>query len=265
MMLDKLENIVRRVGAELLAIKDTAAAQGTWHGTQLKTEADRVAHTLTSDLLAEVAPEISVISEEDEKSHRAPRPDRYFLIDPIDGTASYAEGFPGYVTQIALMQDKRPELAAIFAPAFDQAFLAARGRGATLNGRRLELTPSPDRNVLIDNYPEPRGTALQVMNDLSLTGYMECGGIALKICRIADGSADIFFKDVTVRDWDVAAPEVVVSEAGGLVCDLNGNPFIYDGNYEKPGIISASTLDRGAAIHKWIDSRTNTDSKGTGT
>jgi 3'(2'), 5'-bisphosphate nucleotidase len=263
-LLDQLETIVRRIGTELLALKDSAVTQGTWEGTQLKTEADRIAHKLTVEGLAAVDPDIPVISEEDLDSQHLTRPDHYFLIDPIDGTASYSGGFPGYVTQIAYMENAVPRLAAIYAPAFDQIFLAEKDGGAILNGERLELTPRTGDRTLIDNYPEPRGTAVQAMCDLSATGYVECGGISLKICRIADGTAQMFYKDVVVRDWDVGAPALVLREAGGVFTELDGSDFSYDGSYEKPGLIAASNLDLANEIQTWIDRRMNAEPQRVG-
>src|SRR3954466_12402195 len=104
------------------------------------------------------------------------------------------------------MVGARPELAVIYAPAFGQVFGAVRGRGATLNGDTLNCAIPAGRRILIDNYPEPRGIAAEAFTGLKCTGYMESGSLALKVCRVADGSADIFIKDVVVRDWDMAAP-----------------------------------------------------------
>lgn len=79
---------------------------------------------------------------------------------------------------------------------------------------------------------------------------MESGSIALKICRIADGSADLFVKDVAVRDWDVAAPSLVLTEAGGTFTGMDGAPWHFGGNWEKRGLIAASGKDGWAAARE---------------
>ena len=238
-MIERLSTLVRAAGNELLALRRSASAQGTWLGSQLKTPADDALHRFLSTGLREIAPDIPVISEEDAASHARHRPERYWLIDPIDGTASFSGGFDGFVTQVALMEQSRPSLAAVYAPVPDLLYRAVSGSGATLNGNRLRVRPAPDRKVLIDNYPEPRGIAKAVYLALGCTGYVESGSIALKICRIADGTADIFFKSHTVRDWDVAPGELVLSEAGGCLSDLRGNPFQYVGGFDKNGVVAA--------------------------
>lgn len=238
-MIDSVATILRRIGDTLLDLRGRGVERGEWHGTQLKTEADMLAHRLIAEGLVELDLGVPVISEEDAKGQTAARPDRYWLIDPIDGTASYAAGFDGWVTQAALMESGIPVLGAVYAPAFGDMFLAERGRGARLNGRPLDVNDTRVVNTLIDNYPEPRGTAKAVVDALGLAGYVEQGSIGLKACRIADGTANLFFKDVVLRDWDVAPAHLVVGEAGGYMVQLDGSPYIFDGPYEKSGIIVA--------------------------
>ena len=238
-MLDALAETVRRVGARLLAEKREDAGRGEWRGTQLKAAIDVIAQREMMQALAEFAPGLPVISEEDAATHLAVRPDRYLIVDPVDGTASYAGGFDGYVTQVALIEGGRPTEAAIYAPALDLLYLAARGRGASCNGKPIHAAHNGARLTLIDNTPKPHSIAARLALELKATGYVESGSIALKICRVADGTADLFVKDVTVRDWDVAPGELVLAEAGGALSLPDGAPFEYDGAFDKPGLIAA--------------------------
>lgn len=239
-MLDKLADILRLTGKRIAGLRDDAARNGVWMGAQLKTAADMEAHRTLSSALAQLEGGWPVISEEDTRFHTAERPDRYWLIDPIDGTASFADGFSGYVTQVALMQGGQPIAAAIFAPALGHMFLAEKGRGATLDGAPLNLRRQNGRLTLIDNYPEARGIAARLFDELKCTGYVESGSIALKVCRVADGTADLFVKDVAIRDWDVAAPALVLAEAGGFLTGIDGEPWTFGGAWEKNGLIAAS-------------------------
>jgi 3'-phosphoadenosine 5'-phosphosulfate (PAPS) 3'-phosphatase len=98
--------------------------------------------------------------------------------------------------------------------------------------------------VLIDNTPEPRGATQVVFERLRCTGYVESGSISLKICRIADGTADVFVKDITVRDWDIAPAHLVIGEAGGVLQGLHGAAEIaYSGSYERGGIVAAASAE----------------------
>lgn len=247
-MLTEIGELVRSLGRQLLDWRDGKAIGGHWDGAQLKTEADLMAHAFLHAGLANINSDIPVVSEEDEASKTSERPSRYWLIDPIDGTASFAQGYNGFVTQIALIDAERPVLSAVFAPVFNQLYLAEAGRGATVNGRQLNVSMQPDRRVLIDNYPSPRGIAADIFADLHCTSYFECGSISLKICRVADGSADIFVKDVAVRDWDIAAPALIIAEASGWLSNPDGKPYAFCGSWEKTGILASSNARLASAV-----------------
>jgi len=240
-LIQRLGDLVLAAGRELLAMRGSKATQGKWHGTQLKTLADETMHRFLSEGLTRIEPGIPVISEEDSASHVADRPSRYWLIDPIDGTASFSAGFDGFVTQAALMEHARPVLAAVYAPALDLFYRAEAGGGACVNGAKLSVRSGQVSRIMVDNYPEPRGLVKAMYDALECTGYMESGSIALKICRVADATADIFFKAVTVRDWDVAPAQLVLAEAGGILTGVNGEPFPYHGDFEKHGLVAASS------------------------
>lgn len=239
-MIRQLSDILKQTGERMLRWRGQAG--GEWQGAQLKTEADREAHRTLAEGLRGLL-DLPVVSEEDPASVAAPRPGRYWLIDPIDGTASLAGGFSGFVTQAALMESGVPVLAAVYAPALDRLYYAERDGGAFCNGGRIRVAGDARRRILIDNYPQPRGTAIRMMEGLECTGYLESGSISLKILRVAEGTADLFFKDVLVRDWDVAAPLLVLREAGGVMLQLNGNPWVFSGPFEKDGLLAARDMD----------------------
>ena len=83
----------------------------------------------------------------------------YWLIDPIDGTASYCGGFDGYVTQIALIDGYRPLLSAIYAPRLQTFYSAIQGYGAFKDHNPITLARTTSASTIIDNYPEPQGYA----------------------------------------------------------------------------------------------------------
>lgn len=245
--------IAQNTGRHLKSIKETNAKDGEWHGTQLKTVADEIAHTSLVRALSQLAPDVPVISEEDGASHHSVRPARYIIIDPLDGTASYAHGFSGYVCQMALVEDHTPAMGVVYAPETDELFSAERGKGAWQNGTLLKISSSDTCSTLVDNYPEPRGAAARMMSDLSISRYVESGSLGLKICRVADGTADIFYKDITVRDWDIAPADLILREAGGYLGLPDGTEFEYTSSFEKTGILatnSRATFDAALASHR---------------
>lgn len=254
-LLEAVATAVTEVGSLLRDRReDPSVRSGVWEGGQFKAEADAMAHRALSRRLTAIDAQIPVVSEEDPASLSSPRPPRYWLIDPIDGTASYAHGFDGYVTQAALMIGEAPEVAAVFAPHHRVLYTAVRGRGAHRDGIALPRpAPSPPgQGVLTDNTSEPTGIARRVYDHFGYGEYLESGSISLKLCRIAEGAAHLFVKDVPVRDWDVAAPALILSEVGGRLTRLDGAPFTYRGTYEHTGLVGAADPATCRAVSRWL-------------
>jgi 3'-phosphoadenosine 5'-phosphosulfate (PAPS) 3'-phosphatase len=218
-------------------------------GGTVKAEVDHMAHDCLVETLG--ASGHPVLSEEEPWHFDTDRPARYWLIDPLDGTASFVEGYAGFVTQVAFMERGRPVAAAVCAPALDLLYTAVVAGGAKVNGRSLRSLYKGGGIRLIDNYPEPRGFAARVHAGLPCGGYVESGSIGLKICRVADGTADLFVKDVPVRDWDIAAPNLVLGEAGGSVLGLDRKEFTYSGRPEHNGLVAASSMELTERFLQW--------------
>jgi len=244
---DPLAIAVRQLGHHLLEWRAAGRTGYTREGTQFKAEADARAHDELTAHLHRLYPGVAVVSEEDAASLVGAPGFPYWMIDPIDGTASFVQGFSGFVVQLALMDQAGPSVACVYAPATDELFTATRGGGAFVNGRRLRCG-STGRQALVDNYPEARGIAADVMAALGLTTYVESGSLGLKVCRVADGTADLFLKDVAVRDWDMAPGDLILAEAGGVLTTLDGVPFSWGGSRIHQGIIATSTV----ALHEQI-------------
>ncbi len=239
----ELASAMRHVGAKILQCREQGNTGGKWEDSQFKAAADLIADECLRSELRRIA-DIPIVSEEDVTSQSLDRPDEYWLIDPIDGTASFAQGFPGFVSQAAWIRCGQPWLAAVYAPALKRLYIAEQGKGATVNGQPMSVRAcSRQQLTLVDNYPQPRGVAERMFRDLHCAKYLESGSIGLKICLVAEGAADIFVKDVYLRDWDVAAPHLVLQEAGGLLTQFGGLSFEYSGSYEKQGVVAVSSLE----------------------
>jgi 3'(2'), 5'-bisphosphate nucleotidase len=240
---------VERTRERLLAWQARRRFHAEVVGQTIKAEADLMAHDCLIEVLSRSGH--PVLSEEEPRTFDLERPTRYWLIDPLDGTASFVGGYSGFVTQVAFMERGHPVAAAVCAPALDLLYTAVAEGGAKLNGRPLRNLLKDSSIRLIDNYPEPRGFAALVHAGLSCSGYVESGSIGLKICRVADGTADLFVKDVPVRDWDIAAPHLVLAEAGGSVLQLDRKEFTYTGGPEHHGLVAASTVEIRDRFLQW--------------
>lgn len=233
-------------------------------GTRLvrQHEADMAAHDLLVTALERAYPGVPVVSEEDVE-HCEQRPSCYWLIDPIDGTASWSSGYAGFVCQLALIEASAVAFSAIHAPVLRRTWTCVPGHGAFLNGVRLPpLRPrasdsdSDSHLVVVDNYAQPRGISAEVMAWLGTAHYLESGSIGLKAALVATGEADVFVKDVVVRDWDVAPALALVQEVGGDVRRGDGDPYVLSGPYDKPqGVLVTSGHALGDRVGSWLAGR----------
>lgn len=227
-------DLMERVGKNIVLWRSDPQFRRLHSEADYKTEADRQAHDQISSGLIRLFPGIEIISEES-SSHDCARPSEYWLVDPIDGTASWYHGFSGFVTQAAYIEHGKPIYGIVHAPLLSKTWIAVHGKGAYLNGKRLPMLAKNDRLVVTDNTPAPHGISYNVMSKLRSTGYVESGSLGLKTVLVAEGTADLFVKDVCVRDWDLAPAAVILQEVGGCLSLSDGSPYVFHGSYEKHG------------------------------
>lgn len=238
---------MRKLGEQLIAWRRDDRARTILSRKDLKLQADKWAHECLTEAISALWPGVSIISEED-ASHEARRPETYWLIDPIDGTASWLDGFSGFVTQAALIEADVPVAGYVFAPALDRFYLGLHGRGAWVNDDRLEVQQPREDVVLVDNTPTPHGIVVPMMQRLMATGYVESGSLGLKCCLVGDGTADLFVKDVVVRDWDMAPAAAILAEIGAVLVTADNRPYRFCGGWEKrDGIIAARSTELAAS------------------
>jgi 3'(2'), 5'-bisphosphate nucleotidase len=225
-------NLVRGISYQVLAWRDDQSSRFLHSSVDFKTEADFRAHRLFCEGLSIYFPDIPIISEESCPSSYI-RPNNYWLIDPIDGTSSWYHGFDGFVCQAAYFHEFKPIFGVISAPALNTVWYGMNGHGSFKNGKKLPLLVSSSRRIIIDNTPEPHGITAELYPYLHPTGYLESGSMGLKAVLVADGTADLFVKDVVVRDWDLAPASVILKEVNGVLIQADGNDYSFSGSFEK--------------------------------
>lgn len=226
-------NCVIQVGKKLLTHRKKYLGHGYWRNGQFKNKADLVFHNFYDSKLKKIL-NIDVVSEEN--SSNIKKKNLYWLVDPIDGTASYANGFDGYVTQAALIKDQKPILSCIFAPSMNLLFVGIKNKGAYINNK-LIIPKKKKILKLIDNFNVPTGISKYVYNKLNLRHYVECGSIGLKCCYVASGKADIFIKDIAVRNYDIAPAQLILSESGCLIKNFFGHEITIGNNAKIKGLL----------------------------
>jgi len=224
---DVLNAAVREAGALALSMLRTQVK--TWtkgHGSPV-TAADMAVNDLLRERLAAAAPGIAWLSEEspDEKARCSAR--RVWIVDPIDGTRAYMAGRTDWAVSAALIEDGRPILAALFAPAEPAFYAAVAGKGAILDGAPIEA----DAGAQLDGarVAGPKSCLERLIAlGLPIEALPRIHSIALRFARIARGTLDVAFSAGSSHDWDLAAADLLVHEAGGALTTLTGRPLVYN-------------------------------------
>lgn len=233
----------RDLDADRRLIVETIRAAGdcalSYYGKPLKawdkapghpvTEADLAVDALIRDRLCAARPDYGWLSEESADDPARLDRARVWIVDPIDGTRAFMRNQPEFSISVALVEHGRPLLGAISQPVAGRLYLAVQGTGATLNDRRLRIAPRTslgDSRMLADetffrsarHWPTP-------WPDMR---YRRLPSIALRLAMVGGGEADATVFVRPKSDWDVAAGDLVVTEAGGRCCDETGAPPVYN-------------------------------------
>ena len=149
-----------------------------------------------------------------------------WIVDPIDGTRAYISSRADWAISVALVEHGRPLIAAIYAPVTDEMFLASRGGGATLNDTPIRVTPGA--TLAGAKLAGPK-SYLERLAGISpeIVAQPKVHSLALRIARVAQGALEAALASAGSHDWDLAAADLLVHEAGGALTDFAGQPLKY--------------------------------------
>jgi 3'(2'), 5'-bisphosphate nucleotidase len=255
-LLGPVRAIARAAGETILEVYNRAFAVTLKADRSPLTEADHAAHDLIADRLAALEPTLPVLSEEDSGVAYATRRawQRYWLIDPLDGTKEFIKRNGEFTVNVALVDRGRAVLGVVLAPALDIEYSASMGGGAF---RRRESGALEPIRVARPAAEPPRVVCSRSHAGDELTGYLErLGphvlkpmGSAIKICLVAEGAADVYPRLGPTSEWDTAAAQAILECAGGSMIDLEGRPVAYN---SKEGLLNPSFLAIGDATRDWL-------------
>lgn len=219
--------------------------KGSPKGFDPVTAADRGAEAAIRKLIAERFPAHGVIGEE----YGADRPEAEFVwvIDPIDGTRAFIAGRPDWTISVALVEDGRPVLAALYAPVTEEMFVALRGQGATRNG--VAMQRSDEASLRGARIAGPK-RYLEWIERLcpSVLPQAKVHSLALRLTQVGSGDLDLAFASGGSHDWDLAAADLLVHEAGGVLTDLTGRPLRFNAPHGVHGALVAAGPARHRAL-----------------
>lgn len=240
-----LETVMREAGE--LARHTSRGDFKRWtkgHDHSPVSDADIAVNDLLKQRLTALAPAAGWLSEETEDH----LPDRAmttaWIVDPIDGTRAFIAGRPDWTISVALVEHDRPLLAALYAPVTDEMFLALRGQGATLNGGAIHADGG---GTLAQAKLAGPKRYLDRLENLSpnILPQPKVHSLALRLTRVAHGGLDAAIASPGSHDWDLAAADLVVHEAGGAMTDFSGQPL----RYNRPHVVHGALIAAGASRH----------------
>ncbi len=218
------------------------------------TAADLAAHHFLVEALPAILPGVPVISEESTpESHlSACGLDRFWLVDPLDGTKEFLKATDEFTVNVALIENGRPVLGAVHAPALGVTYYAPAQGGAwrkSADGApvRLATRRADVLHLAVVASKDHAGPMVKAMLDRLANPVLRSMGSSLKFCLVAEGSADLYLRDVPTMEWDTAAAQCVVEAAGGSVCSLDGKALVYG----KAGLKNPSLMTAGDPGLNW--------------
>lgn len=214
----------------------------TWKngGRSPVTEADFAANHILEDYLRTARPAYGWLSEETDDDGARLEHETVFVIDPIDGTRAFIAGEPTWVVSVAVVHRGRPVAGVLYAPVMDEEFTAVAGGPALKNGEvicvnqaslevRLKIACGKD---MLDHFDADYRERIERVPHVPSLAY--------RLAMVADGRLDATLVKPNAHDWDIAAAELVLEAAGGLLSDCNGKSVAYNRTEVSHGFLCAA-------------------------
>lgn len=233
-----LLHLVQQVSNAVLAIylkqEEDLALELKKDGSPL-TQADLLANQMIKDCLVALTPDIPILSEEacDISFYERSKWQRYWLIDPIDGTKEFLDRNGDFTINIALIEKHHPVLGVVCSPVRACSYYALKGQGAykvfqnQTNRIYAKSWQAEDTLHVIASRRHGQEKFSQLLEAFPHHEVVHCGS-SLKFCLLAEGVADLYPRLGLTSEWDTAAAQCVLEEAGGKVVDLHGMPLLYN-------------------------------------
>jgi myo-inositol-1(or 4)-monophosphatase len=222
----RMSEIAREAGALLMVYFHRRVKIEYKGDADLVTEADRASEKLILERIRTHWPSHEVIGEEGARIETGG--DYRWYVDPLDGTTNFAHGFPVFCVSLGLAFEGKRKAAVVYDPTRDELFAAERGRGAVLNGERIEVSKTPRllQSLVGTGFPSHKrhkNPNIYFYHQLTLRshGVRRAGSAALDLTSVAAGRLDGFW-EFNLNAWDTAAGILIVEEAGGKVTGMDG-------------------------------------------
>jgi len=252
-MVIKIQRLAQEAGEVILPYFSQSVAFDNKDDGSPVTLADKAADAFICAGLKDLVPDIPILSEETlvpvSLSERLSW-SRLWLVDPLDGTRQFIRGDTGFSVNIALVENHVPVMGVVYSPVDRVGYAAVRGMGAWRwddhGSYPIQVVPVQNPVRVITGFS---ATKRGVMTQTFLANLPEYKlfelGSAIKVCKVADGSADVYPRFGLTSEWDTAASQIVLEEAGGALIGLDGLPLRYNERtiLENPPFIAIGQKD----------------------
>lgn len=232
-LLNKTKLIIYKAGEETLKIYKSNIKYEIKEDNSPVTEADRVSDEIILSGLKQF--NYPVLSEESVDDSDRLSSKRVWIVDSLDGTTDFIQKTGEFSIMVGLVEDNKPILGFVYLPLKDKLYYAPKGQGSFLesNGiiKRIKVSNinnfSKSRLVVSRNHLKPEDK--KKANEMGILRLKKSGSNGIKMGLIAEAEADIFYNTTNrMSQWDSCAPEIILTEAGGKVTDIEGNEILYN-------------------------------------
>ena len=230
--IELVEHAVREAGAIARGFYGGHYKQWDKGKGQPVTDADVAVDRYLRETLRAARPDYGWLSEETEDDRTRLGAENAFVVDPIDGTIAFLKGRPHFAVSVAIVRRNRPVTACVYNPVMEEFFAASKGRGATLNGAAIHVSATSAlegcrvlaaKDML--THPAWGKPPLEPWPAMHIESR---NSIAYRMALVAAGTFDAALALSTKRDWDMAAADLIVHEAGGAATDHTGATLLYN-------------------------------------
>jgi len=231
--LKDIENIALDAGKVIMSIYEEDCNIEYKDDNSPLTKADIKANEIICNALEKLYPQIPIISEENRQIEYEVRKkwEYYWCIDPIDGTKEFIKKNGEFTINIALIHNNTPVLGVVYAPALEEMYSAKKGEGAFKNEQKLPLGINKNKKMYVVTSKSHLSIETQEFIDALDTKEVEqiSKGSSLKLCMVAEGIADIYPRLSPTMEWDTAAADAIVREAGKMTYQFDSEcPIVYN-------------------------------------
>ena len=255
-LIEPVSALARQAGDAILAVYATDFAVQSKDDDSPLTQADLASHRVIMAGLAELTPALPIISEESGLPEFAERQGwkEYWLIDPLDGTKEFVKRNGEFTVNIALIRESRPVLGVVHVPVLDKTYTGCEGRGAARSQggdepRPIRVRASASTPIRVVGSRSHQSDSVAAFLEAAGDTEMVPMGSSLKFCVVAEGGADVYPRLGPTSEWDTAAAQAVVEQAGGHVLKTNGGALDYN---TKADILNPWFVVIGPADRDWL-------------